>query len=742
MKCNRFKIFLLSACTMFAFGCGDSGDSGNDKAQPGTTNKPGDIVSVQNRTVSGVSQKGPFVTGSTVTVQELNGESLLQTGISFKGKISNDKGEFKVASINLASQYAFLEVNGYYRNEVTGSSSTSPIIMNALADISNRENVNINLLTHLETDRVMHLVTVDGKSFGEAKNQARKELLGYFGIDGNLGAAEDMSIFGQSDDSAALLAISIIVQGNLRESEFTERLARIAGDIADGTIDNPEIWQQMATSAMAQNLRGIRSNVESWGEQVPDFEKYVKAFWRDKLGLGTCNKVGEVKQYENNGIALVCLENGWDKAGILDILNERIGVCDNDGRIEYINYIFDGYSLDLDYDAYSKYPKMGYIICRNGQWESADREETLNQELGVCDNPGTKKTFCNYVDVAEKVESWFDYHELERGLYICGESGWEFAGYDSYYLCDYDEGNCNNGVCDPGEEAYCPQDCDGGEICFQCELGAVNCSDDASIRRSCTNEGGCFVWTDEYCPDDTYCMNGECIPIPSCGDGICDPGENAIVCPVDCNTLDENALGVCSSDNKGEVKECYSSSPYSCNNLYYVCEDNKWQSTDEEAFVNYTLGPCHDDILDEVRGVYLEHKFGMLFYACRGYGSKRRWERVEGDAINGIPCKPDDEPPAWGCFVCVNDKWSNSINDILNDALGVCTFNGDIKLYEGKCNLWPEGQYLVCRDGIWDKLEDYRVPPGSCNEVGTKRRFDGVCYVCGDSKKWETIACE
>ena len=311
MKCNRFKIFLLSACTMFAFGCGDSGDSGNDKAQPGKTNEqPGDIVSVQNRTVSGVSQKGPFVTGSTVTVQELNGESLLQTGISFKGKISNDKGEFKVASINLASQYAFLEVNGYYRNEVTGSNSTSPIIMNALADISDRENVNINLLTHLETDRVMHLVTVDGKSFGEAKNQARKELLGYFGIDGNLGAAEDMSIFGQSDDSAALLAISIIVQGNLRESEFTERLARISGDIADGTINNQDIWNQMATWAVTADLQQIRLNMENWGEEVPDFEKYVKSFWRESLGLSSCAKIGAMVKYGDN--VLICRDDGYD----------------------------------------------------------------------------------------------------------------------------------------------------------------------------------------------------------------------------------------------------------------------------------------------------------------------------------------------------------------------------------------------------------------------------------------------
>ena len=759
MKRDGFRICLFAACAMFAFGCGDSNDSGNNNASS-NGNASGKIVSVENRTVSGVSQKGPFVTGSSVAVQELNGESLLQTGISFKGKITNDKGEFKVASINLASQYALLEVTGYYRNEVTGQNSNSMIMMNALADISDRENVNINLLTHLETDRVMHLVTVDGKSFDEAKKQAREELLGYFGFDGNFGASEDMSIFGQNDDAAALLAISIIVQGNLSESLFTERLARIAGDIADGTIDNTEIWQQMATDAMAQSPRRIRQNVENWGEQVPDFEKYLRAFWRDRLGLGTCDRVGAIQQYKNNGISLACREDGWDKANMQDILNETIGVCDKDGTVKYIYYIFDGYTWDYEDYIYNIYPKMGYVICRNGQWENANQEEILNHELGVCDKNGTEKTFCNYVEIAKKQENWYEYYQLERGRYICAGSGWKYAD-GSYSSCDnYDGGDCNdgvccrtdeiyingvctscgNGICDTGEEEYCPQDCNNGDYCGECIEGVVECEGDASIRY-CVSHEGCGRWMYEDCSDGMMCVNdGECVPRGSsvCGNGICDPGETSISCSVDCKSKLEEELGVCNGDNSGEVKE------HNGDN-YYVCEGNKWQRTDEAAFVNHTLGPCNDDILDEVRGVYLEHKFGMIYYACRGYGSERRWERVENYEVNGMPCKSDDIAPAAGCYICLNNQWTSNINDILNEQLGVCDYEGDIKKYDrsGKCNLFPGGQYLVCRNGIWDKLEDSRVPPGSCQEsVGTKRRIEGVCYVCGEDKKWQSVDCE
>ena len=144
MDITMKKIALSTALflVMLSFGCGSDG--------------------LTNRTISGVSQKGPFVMGSTVTVQELQRNSLAQTGSSFMGKISNDQGEFTISSVPLASQYVMLKVDGFYRNEVTGTKSKSSITMTALADISDRDHVNINLFTHLENDRVTHLVASEG----------------------------------------------------------------------------------------------------------------------------------------------------------------------------------------------------------------------------------------------------------------------------------------------------------------------------------------------------------------------------------------------------------------------------------------------------------------------------------------------------------------------------------------------------------------------------------------------------
>ena len=72
-------------------------------------------VSVSLDSVSGVSQKGPFLSGSKVQVKELeSGRTLAQTGNNFDGKILNDKGEFRIPSRMMVSQYMMLEASGYY----------------------------------------------------------------------------------------------------------------------------------------------------------------------------------------------------------------------------------------------------------------------------------------------------------------------------------------------------------------------------------------------------------------------------------------------------------------------------------------------------------------------------------------------------------------------------------------------------------------------------------------------------
>ena len=112
-KVLSMKKWILPAFALGSFfmvACSD----GKDTA--GTSEESEGITAVKDLDVAGVSQKGPFVTGSAVTVQELDGITLKQTGKSFKGSIKSDKGDFAIKDINLGSQYAILEASGYYRD--------------------------------------------------------------------------------------------------------------------------------------------------------------------------------------------------------------------------------------------------------------------------------------------------------------------------------------------------------------------------------------------------------------------------------------------------------------------------------------------------------------------------------------------------------------------------------------------------------------------------------------------------
>ena len=106
------KISLLTPLTLALFFIACGGDSGNSSS----AKMDAEEHKIEDKSISGVSQKGPFVKGSTVTAYELDGsKSLLQTGRSFSGTISQDDGRFNMSNVSLQSSFVRLSVNGYYR---------------------------------------------------------------------------------------------------------------------------------------------------------------------------------------------------------------------------------------------------------------------------------------------------------------------------------------------------------------------------------------------------------------------------------------------------------------------------------------------------------------------------------------------------------------------------------------------------------------------------------------------------
>ena len=277
----------------------------------------GDTMTIKLDSLIGYTQKGPFLKGSSVYLYELNG-SLNQTNGNFTSVIADDDGRYRFRTRGLKYPYAMIVVDGYYRNEVTGVTSDAPIRLRAITDVSSRVtgSANVNLLTHLEFDRVNSLATGPGKlKLKEAKHKAQAEILDAFLVDTNLVKnvqSEDMNVFGKSDADAALLAISVLLQGDGKAADLSVRLTELADDLVDGKWDgnNSEALRaQLADWAAVADGNGrlgdFRSKVGSWklSDTVPVFEKFVRNFYSKVMGLGKCGSeeipVGTVKGVTN-----------------------------------------------------------------------------------------------------------------------------------------------------------------------------------------------------------------------------------------------------------------------------------------------------------------------------------------------------------------------------------------------------------------------------------------------------------
>ena len=281
-------LILLLTALLFT-GCSSDGVAKGSSIDKG-------IVALEKWKVEGVSQKGPFINGSTVKILELGELPFTQTGKIFESSIDSDKGNFSISGTALVSPYVLLEVHGFYRNEVTGKMSPEPLTLNGITDLSNRETVNINLLTHLEFDRTMNL-TSKGKSFSEAKAQAEREVLSAMAMSESEEAFEDLNIFESGDENAKLLAISILLQGDEDVAEFTERIAKIAIEMGQSGSWNDSLTKtaiaDWACDRKQRNMYAIiRENILKWGftDSLPDFEKYTNMFWADNYGLGKCSE--------------------------------------------------------------------------------------------------------------------------------------------------------------------------------------------------------------------------------------------------------------------------------------------------------------------------------------------------------------------------------------------------------------------------------------------------------------------
>lgn len=266
---RRFQLLLLFVLFIFVISC----EIDNELNTSLTLDK-----------LNGYVQKGPFLNGTTITISELS-EDLVPTGNNYPSQILDNKGTFEVKNVELASQYVEVKADGYYFNEVSNSNSTAPLTLFALSDLKNKSNLNVNVLSTLEKGRVGYLVS-SGSNFSDAKAQAQSEILAIFEIErSTMEASELLDITKQGDDHAILLAISVILQGNLTVPDFSELIANISTDIReDGILNSMTLGSMLINNAKALKPDQIRKNLEARYETlgltvtIPEFEKYINQF--------------------------------------------------------------------------------------------------------------------------------------------------------------------------------------------------------------------------------------------------------------------------------------------------------------------------------------------------------------------------------------------------------------------------------------------------------------------------------
>ena len=445
---------------LFLISCGnDSGNSAENSEK------------IINTTISGMAQ-GPFEKGATVSVYELD-TNFQQTGYNIETSIKSDKGDFSVKLRDFESQYILFKVEGYYFNIFTNKKIKDKLTLYALTDLSERDKVNINLLTHLAYNRTQYLVSEKNVPIKKAKKQAENEVLKAFEIEDDFDDAEDIDIFGKGKQSAALLAISVLMQSHLLDASLNDRLADFASDIEkDGTWDNEQIKTEIADWASRVSLNSgfdkVKGYIKKWNQTVDlsAFEKYVENFWQQNYNLGECT---DKRSYEVKGNRnklsnfreehFICKSNKWEmtpteeKYPYLDTASNDIA---KDGDVRWPNYekskceVFDDTSWRKGNKSECIYgfggctkkrestkirKREGYYICQNKDWKWQNFED-LNIEDSIPEMP---------IDCELDTLDWKDTTEgaIRKGnitdiIYIFNNKKWRIATLPEASL-----GGCN-----------------------------------------------------------------------------------------------------------------------------------------------------------------------------------------------------------------------------------------------------------------------------------------------------------
>ena len=250
---NFKKIFYLSTVFVLAL----SSCSDNDETEDSFTPKVFNVM--------GKVEKGPMIRGSHVDMRTLD-EYMTPTGSFYSATIDNNLGDFNYGALKINSPYAQLTADGYFFNEIDGELSEGTIKLDAIVDLKDNSTINVNVLTHLKSKRIHHLVTTQGMTFKEANAQAQKELLTQFGLQQYASKdASQFSLTSGDDASGALIAISSLVLTDRSDAEIVEYLSILSNEFGTEGAFSQETKKKIQSGKNYLNTRldRISENIKS-----------------------------------------------------------------------------------------------------------------------------------------------------------------------------------------------------------------------------------------------------------------------------------------------------------------------------------------------------------------------------------------------------------------------------------------------------------------------------------------------
>ena len=667
---------------------------------------------VDSVAVSGFAQKGPFASGSVVTVYGLD-SVLNATKTKFSGKVSGDSGAFTVEKIVLPNQFALVEASGFYANENTGKkTSGTKTTLNAIVDLSAGKMVkaNVNILTELEYARVKHLVTKEGFNVPAAKKRATKELLAAFGGKGSDDlTATSISLADTGSAGTTLLAASILLQGDLSASKFGLRL----GDLdelfaATGALDNDSLRTNLADWASktdsVDNFAAIRTNIKEMklAATVPDFEKILYALWTAEYKLGACTdsleetiKKNENKLSDSYGAGYACTAKRWHKATALDT---DLGLCTG--------------KMEGSFKEYKGGKSTEYYVCRAGTWNKITETQ---YELKECtesrENEYVKAKSGDYFVCSGK--QWQGIDAVTYELKLCTERrNKELAKTDKSgsYVCEWDgkDGNWRKAT----------------EL--ELDIGVCDKSKDGRIYKTKSNE--------YYACKDANWKKSTLLD------------------------FEIQALGECNESNNLEIKETESQGAF-------ICANKTWRKPTEQEILVNTLGKCTSDKQDTIlwtgafiegigRGNIPDDNSDGKYYRC----NNKSWEESDKrHFVYGATCKKSYS------YRYLQDYWASDdgiMDNRRNNYIINRFFESASSWTDEESNAYTSlfvfgndtMEYAICNNDVWTKItiRDFNTRKICVEALAGEKRFSRlpqsgepnystgyVCFKQGDSYAWQ-----